>query len=50
MKERHGAIDGLRMIACIGIMMMHMQANNGYKIDGYFYNTVIPSFTNFVFL
>lgn len=50
MKERYGAIDGLRMIACIGIMMMHMQANNGYKIDGYFYNTVIPSFTNFVFL
>lgn len=50
MKERYGAIDGLRMIACIGIMMMHMQANNSYKIDGYFYNTVIPSFTNFVFL
>lgn len=50
MKERYGAIDGLRMIACIGIMMMHVQANNGYKIDGYFYNTVIPSFTNFVFL
>lgn len=38
------------MIACIGIMMMHMRVNNSYKIDGYFYNTVIPSFTNFVFL
>lgn len=50
MKERYGAIDSLRMIACIGIMMMHIQANNNYEIIGYFYNTVIPSFTNFVFL
>lgn len=50
MKERYGAIDGLRMIACIGIMMMHLRANNDYEIGGYFYNTVIPSFTNFVFL
>lgn len=38
------------MIACIGIMMMHLQANSNYEITGYFYNTVIPSFTNFVFL
>lgn len=50
MKERYGTIDGLRMIACIGIMMMHIQANNNYEITGYFYNTVIPSFTNFAFL
>ena len=50
MKERYEAIDSLRMIACIGIMMMHLQANNNYEITGYFYNTVIPSFTNFVFL
>jgi len=50
MKERYGTIDSLRMIACIGIMMMHIQANNNYEITGYFYNTVIPSFTNFVFL
>lgn len=50
MKERYGTIDSLRMIACIGILMMHVQANNNYEIAGYFYNTVIPSFTNFVFL
>ncbi|HHT57144.1 acyltransferase family protein [Herbinix luporum] len=50
MKERYEAIDSLRMIACIGIMMMHLRANNNYEITGYFYNTVIPSFTNFVFL
>ena len=29
---------------------MHLRANNNYEITGYFYNTVIPSFTNFVFL
>ena len=29
---------------------MHMQVNNKYDISGYLYNTVIPSFTNFVFL
>ena len=50
MKERYGAIDGLRMIACIGIVMMHIRANNNYEIAGYIYNTVIPSFTDFVFL
>lgn len=50
-KENHyGAIDGLRTIACIGILMMHMQANNNYEISGFVYNKVIPSFTNFVFL
>ena len=50
MKEHYGAIDALRTVACIGIMMMHLRANNEYEIGGYFYNTVIPSFTNFVFL
>ena len=50
MKKRYGAIDGLRMIGCIGIVMMHMATNNSYEITGYIYETVIPSFTNFVFL
>lgn len=49
-KKHYGAIDGLRMIAAFGIVMMHMAANNSYKISGYVYNTMIPSFTNFVFL
>ena len=38
------------MIACIGIVMMHVAANNLYEIGGFVYQTVIPSFTNFVFL
>lgn len=51
MEKRHyGAIDGLRMIAAVGIVMMHIRANSNYEITGYVYNTIIPSFTNFVFL
>ena len=49
-KEHYGAIDGLRTIACIGIVLMHIAANNSYKINGFLYDSVIPSFTNFVFL
>lgn len=49
-KKHYGAIDGLRMIAAFGIVMMHMRANNNYEISGYVYNTIIPSFTDFVFL
>lgn len=55
-KKHYGAIDGLRTIACIGIVMMHMRANNDYVMNtsngaaGFVYNTVIASFTNFVFL
>lgn len=51
MEKRHyGAIDGLRMIAAFGIVMMHIRANNNYEINGCVYNAIIPSFTNFVFL
>jgi peptidoglycan/LPS O-acetylase OafA/YrhL len=49
-KKRYDAIDGLRTIACIGIVMMHMQTNNQYQISGFIYNNVIAAFTNFVFL
>ena len=49
-KKHYGAIDGLRAIAAIGIVMMHMGVNNNYEIGGYIYNKIIPSFTKFVFL
>lgn len=49
-KKHYGAIDGLRMIASFGIALMHIRANSNYEITGYVYNTIIPSFTNFVFL
>lgn len=38
------------MIGAFGIVMMHMRANNNYEISGYVYDTIIPSFTDFVFL
>ena len=51
MEQKHyGAIDGLRAMAAIGIVMMHMAANNDYQISGFIYERLIPSFTNFVFL
>lgn len=55
-KKHYGAIDGLRTIACLGIVMMHVRANNDYAIGvsggitGFIYHTIIASFTNFVFL
>lgn len=49
-RKRYGAIDGLRTIACIGIVMMHIRANNAYDISGFIYDSIIASFTNFVFL
>ena len=50
MKKYYGSADGLRTIACIGIVMMHVAENSAYSIQGYLYDTVIPSFTDFVFL
>lgn len=49
-KKYYGAIDGLRTFSCIGIALMHLKANNAYNISGYLYDTVVSSFTNFVFL
>lgn len=49
-KDYYGAMDGLRTIACIGIVMMHVATNNAYEIRGVVYNAIIPSFTDFVFL
>lgn len=46
----YNAINGLRAFACIGILMLHVQANTHFGISGYLYGTVIDSFTNFVFL
>lgn len=50
MEKHYDSIDGLRTMACIGIVMMHIAVNNNYKISGIVYKTIIPSFTNFVFL
>lgn len=51
-KKHYYAIDWLRIIACLGIVMMHMlsKANNNYPLTGFVAEQMIPSFTNFVFL
>lgn len=49
-RKHYESIDGLRTLAAIGIIMMHMKANNTYGIQGMVYNDIIPLFTNFVFL
>lgn len=49
-KLRYGSIDGIRAFAAIGIVMMHMGANNNYEIKGNLFEEVIPFFTNFVYL
>lgn len=49
-KKTYPAIDGLRAIAAIGILMMHIAANTNYQIEGYIYKNIIPSFTDFTFL
>lgn len=48
--NRYNALNGLRMLAAFGIVMMHVKANSVYNISGWIYNTCIDSFTNFVFL
>lgn len=49
-QQHYGAIDGLRTIAAIGIVMMHIAANNDYGITGFIYERMIPSFTHFTLL
>ena len=49
-KKHYYGIDWSRAMACIGIVMMHIQANNTYKLTGFIAEKMIPSFTNFVFL
>ena len=49
MKKYYG-LDWLRAFSCIGVMCLHMAANNDYVITGFIYQRMIPSFGNFVFL
>ncbi len=52
MKEniKYGGINGLRAIAAIGIIVMHIAANTKYDISSYFYMKIIPLFRFFAFL
>lgn len=49
--EHYCSIDGLRTISCLGIILMHIQANTNYHLKGSFlYDKIIPSFTWLVYL
>lgn len=49
-KEHYKALDGIRGLAAIGIVLMHIQSNTSYKLNGFIANSLIPSFTNFTYL
>lgn len=48
--ERYNGIDGLRACAALGIVAMHVLKNGSYYLDGFVFERLIPSFTDFVFL
>lgn len=48
-EKRYNALDGLRTIAALGIILIHIKANSDYPIDGFLYNKVISSMTDFVY-
>ncbi len=49
-KRRNNALDWLRVVACIGIMAMHIQGNISYELPGDLFNRIVISFTDFAFL
>lgn len=49
--NHYNSIDGLRALSCLGIIMMHIQANTEYSLAGTFiFDTFIPSLTTLVYL
>ena len=48
--NRYNNIDGLRVLSALAIVMMHVLINGGYQMKGFVFESVIPSFTHFVFL
>ena len=50
MKEKYEGIDGLKAYAIISIVLMHVIANGEYRIEGFVFERLIPSFANLVFL
>ena len=49
-KGKKNAIDWLRVIACIGIIVMHIRFNSSYDTPGDLFVKIVDSFTDFVFL
>ena len=49
--DHYNSIDGLRALSCLGIIIMHIQANTDYNLAGTFiFDKFIPSLTTLVYL
>lgn len=49
-KKYYKSIDGLRVISCFAIIIMHIRANTTYNISGWIWDVLVPSWTWFVYL
>ena len=47
--KKYDSINGLRTLACIGIILMHVKSNMNFQFGNYL-DIIINSFTQFVFL
>lgn len=47
-KKYYTGLDGLRMVAALGIIAVHVAKNNGYTFESYFYTNVICKLESFV--
>lgn len=49
-KKHYYGIDFLRVFSCFAIIIMHVKANTSYQMNDYVYQTIVPSFTELVYL
>lgn len=49
-KRRYENIDFLRVVSCIAIIIMHIRWNTSYEINGFFYDSIVKSWTWLVYL
>ena len=47
---RYSSLDGIRSLAAVGIVLMHVKTNSSYQIGGVVFNNIIPLFTNLIYL
>ena len=49
-QTHYNSIDGLRALSCLGIILMHIQANTKYHLGGSFaFERFVPSLTALLF-
>jgi len=49
-QEQYSSINGLRAFSAVGILFMHVRLENDFKIEGFLFNKIIPSFTHLTLL